>query len=183
MFGLLTVTASLPPGLSPQQAPHPEASSNHVHSAPLPQSDPPPPPRAPVAKDMLAALCVISPCILDGVILLTSYCAHRAPPGKRSVKICGVQRIAVVAVLWTVGLLLFYYRAAYLSLLLAVLVGELLQLGQSSNLLSLGPVMKFCLVSIVKPALSVPVMSVQFSPVQLRATENDPANTSLLPDA
>ncbi|KAL3131240.1 hypothetical protein ABBQ38_000537 [Trebouxia sp. C0009 RCD-2024] len=49
---------------------------------------------------------------------------YGAPPGKRSVKICGVQRIAVVAVLWTVGLLLFYYRAAYLSLLLAVLVGN-----------------------------------------------------------
>ena len=68
----------------------------------------------------------------------TSCWLSRAPPGKRSVKICGVQRIAVVAVLWTVSLLLLYYRAAYLTFLLAILIGRLMLLRDPAAVLSLG---------------------------------------------
>ena len=47
----------------------------------------------------------------------------RAPPGKRSVKICGVQRVAVVAAFLSIGLLLLYYSAAHLTILWATLTG------------------------------------------------------------
>ena len=50
--------------------------------------------------------------------------ACRAPPGKRTLKICGVQRIAVVAVFLSIGLLLLYYSAAHLTILWATLTGR-----------------------------------------------------------
>ena len=48
----------------------------------------------------------------------------RAPAGKRSVKICGVQRVAVVTVFVSIGFLLLYYSAAHLTILWAALTGE-----------------------------------------------------------
>ena len=73
-------------------------------------------------------LCQLVPCTFCQITCLvqTSCCLFRAPPGKRSVKICGVQRIAVVAVLWTISLLLLYYRVAYLTFLIAIIVGRLM---------------------------------------------------------
>lgn len=43
--------------------------------------------------------------------------------GKRTVKICGVQRIAVVAVVLSFGLLLLWYSAAHFTVLWALLTG------------------------------------------------------------
>lgn len=43
--------------------------------------------------------------------------------GKRTVKICGVQRIAVVAVVLSFGLLLLWYSAAHITVLWALLTG------------------------------------------------------------
>lgn len=44
--------------------------------------------------------------------------------GKRSVKICGIQRTAVVAVVLSFGLLLLWYSKAHLTVLWAMLTGK-----------------------------------------------------------
>lgn len=49
---------------------------------------------------------------------------YGAPLGKRSVKICGVQPVAVVAAFLSIGLLLLYYSAAHLTILWATFTGN-----------------------------------------------------------
>ena len=65
----------------------------------------------------------------SNIALGTAYVlSHNTLPvcrssGKRTVKICGVQRIAVVAVVLSFGLLLLWYSAAHITVLWALLTG------------------------------------------------------------